>query len=84
MTGDRMLSKRGVADARRVDVATISRYLTESRRRLRNGQPLRPMDIPIEDETRYARPMWRADGPIAAWIARTADRNPQTEREDTT
>lgn len=88
VTADGPLSPRDVAAARGVQVGTVYRYLTESRRR--NRIPtlhLRPMDIPIPDVTDDP-PRWNPTGPIAAWLARTADpANPaghEPARKDTT
>lgn len=77
MTG--LLAPRDLATARGWEIGTVRRYLTESRRRHRSGLHLRPMDIPLPDASDDP-PRWQADGPIAAWIARTA--NPSTPRKD--
>lgn len=74
------LAPRDVAAARGVEVGSVYRYLTESRRRAKTGEPLRPRDIPLPDLAGDGQlPRWLPDGPIAAWIARTA----QTSRKDT-
>jgi hypothetical protein len=78
MTAD-PLAPRDVAAARGVEVGSIYRYLAVSRSRLRQELHLRPMDIPLPDASEPGQlPRWLPDGPIAAWIARTA-----TSRKDT-
>lgn len=67
------LAPRDVAEARRVKIGTVYRYLTLTRDRLRAGLPLRPMDLPLPD-AQDSPPRWSADGPIALWLARTAGR----------
>jgi 8-oxo-dGTP pyrophosphatase MutT (NUDIX family) len=75
------LTPRDVAKARGVLLGSIYRYLAVTRRRAQDGQPLRPMDIPLPDTTaENGRPLWSAGGPIAGWIARTADRPSVTTR----
>ncbi len=73
--GPEWLTVRDVADRRRVKVGTVYRYHGTSTARLRRGLPLRPMDLPVvppRDRVGPRRELrWRADGPIAAWLART-------------
>lgn len=90
MTGDGLLFKRDIAVKRGVDVGTVSRSLTESRRRVRLGLPLRLRDLPVpldEDKAPDGRPRWRRTPALTAWLnrprqpARVAD-NPSTSRKD--
>jgi hypothetical protein len=77
-----------VARLRRVKVTSIYRYINLARVHRDAGRPW-PSDIPIPaDRDALVKGgrvwlRWPADGPIAAWIARTADQHPETEREDT-
>lgn len=67
-----------VAQARGVRVPTIYRYINLARVHRDAGRPW-PSDIPIPaDRDALVKGgrvwlRWPADGPIAAWIARTAD-----------
>lgn len=85
----RYLLVSDVARARRVKVPSIYRYINLARRHRDAGRPW-PSDIPIPSDgdalVKGGRVWlrWPADGPIAAWIARTADHNPQTNRKDAT
>lgn len=89
VTGDELLWKRDIATKRGVDVATISRALTESRRRLRLGLPLRAGDLPVplDEDQFYGRPRWRRTPELTVWLtrpgrpARVADQ-PSTSRKD--
>lgn len=76
MTGDGLLSKRDLADergravGREIAITTISRALTASRRRLREGLPLRETDLPVNDGTAYGYPKWRRTPELEAWLTR--------------
>jgi hypothetical protein len=73
---DQPLTPRDVAAARGVEVGTVYRYLTESRRRDRSPTlALRPMDILIPTASADGEPpRWWPDAPMAAWLARNEHR----------
>jgi hypothetical protein len=77
MTDGAWLTTQDVAEARRVAVKTIYRYVSESQRRLRQGLPLGPTDIPVprKEDRALVNRRWVLrwpDGPqIREWIAGT-------------
>jgi hypothetical protein len=65
---DPYLGTDAVAEQAKVTAASIREYLKRSRRRLRDGQPLRPQDLPLPDITINRSPAWRKST-IEAWQA---------------
>lgn len=51
-----------------ITAASVRMYLKRSRKRLTDGQPLRPQDLPLPDITVSRSPAWLAST-IDAWIA---------------
>jgi hypothetical protein len=56
-----------VADRINVTAATIRVYLKRSRKRVADGLPLRPQDLPLPDITIGQSPAWRTST-IETWV----------------
>ncbi|MBV9026357.1 MAG: hypothetical protein JO362_21775 [Streptomycetaceae bacterium] len=78
---DPYLGTDAVARQAKVTAASIREYLKRSRRRLREGQSLRPQDLPVPDVTINRSPAWR-QSTITEWIAnRVGPGRPATRDE---
>ncbi|MFD5881054.1 hypothetical protein [Streptomyces yangpuensis] len=66
---DPLLDTEGVAERIGVEqAATVRVYLKRTRKRIADGLPVRPQDLPLPDETIRRSPAWHAST-IDRWMA---------------
>jgi predicted DNA-binding transcriptional regulator AlpA len=65
---DPFLDTEAVARRVGVTVGSVRVYLKRSRRRLKEGEELRPQDLPLPDQVFGRSPAWR-ESTITTWIA---------------
>ncbi|MYV56461.1 hypothetical protein GT042_28915 [Streptomyces sp. SID3212] len=71
------LDTEAVAARVGVTAGTVRLYLKRTRRRIRDGHPVRPQDFPLPDVQIGRSPAW-VESTIAAWLAHRPGRGRTT------